>query len=462
MSANLTTTGFIDLATFDELDKYMYGCGSAITYFVKETRKSTWFTQLPVLLQLDQQPDFGSQFEAELTRSADYLCSTWITVTIPKITFSTQSTATGMRWTEKLMHNLVKEVQLLSNDLVVCSLNSVCLDFWIAFTLKASLAAGYERMIGNVESLYQPVFRGGSLPKMELSLPLPLFYARDSGVAIPMAALPYCDMKIRIKLATYQELLIVDDTTLPAGVNPSRPVQPSDLTTEPRLSLVRVYGNYSIVSNDERKRMGCGVRDVLIEQFQWSQIGTLEPDCNYPIHFSNSVKVLFFGLENITTASQHSNYGDTSPLPGLINGNIPTINNESRKQPIENTSLYYENSKRLDMSSLYYSHVQPWYQNATIPKDPGYNMYSYSLNFQSLDPMGSTNYGKLTNVSLKLKTTDAVSNLLKGTEPLPTNFVYPPQWINQNWWKQKYNAWIIGINNNIIRFSGGSLGFPVL
>lgn len=460
--SNLTTSGFIDLATFDELEKYMYGCKQAITYFVRETKKSTWFTQLPVLLQIDQQPDFGSQFEVMLTRSADYLCSTWITIVLPEITFSPQSTGTGMRWTKNLMHNLIKEVQLLSADLVVCSLNSICLDFWIAFTLNASLAAGYNRMVGNIESLYNPVFRGSSLPKIELSLPIPFFYSRNTGVALPMAALPYCDMKIRIKIAPYQDLLIVDDTSLPAGVNPSRQVQSADLTTEPHLASVKVYGNYAIVSNDERKRMGCAPRDVLIEQFQWSQIETFEKNSAYQIHFSNAVKVLFFGLENITTASQHSIYGDTSPLPGLINGIIPTINSSASENPIEHSYLYYENSKRLDMSSLYFSHVQPWYQNATIPSEPGYNMYSYSLNFQSLDPMGSTNYGKLTNVSLKIKETSSVDNLMSGTKPLPNNFVYPPQWVGQNWWKQKYRTWIIGISNNVIRFSGGSLGFPVL
>ena len=55
MSANSVitsnvTSGFIDLATFDEIEKYMYGGPDATAYFVRETRKSTWFTQVPVVL----------------------------------------------------------------------------------------------------------------------------------------------------------------------------------------------------------------------------------------------------------------------------------------------------------------------------------------------------------------------------------------------------------------------------
>ena len=88
---NFTTSGFIDLATFDEMEKYMYGCTNAITYFVRETKKSTWFTQMPIILQNIEVPDFGKQFEVVLNRSADYLLSTWISLIIPEITFSPQA-----------------------------------------------------------------------------------------------------------------------------------------------------------------------------------------------------------------------------------------------------------------------------------------------------------------------------------------------------------------------------------
>ena len=46
-TSNLTS-GFIDLATYDEQEKYMYGGPDATAYFVRETRKATWFTQVPL------------------------------------------------------------------------------------------------------------------------------------------------------------------------------------------------------------------------------------------------------------------------------------------------------------------------------------------------------------------------------------------------------------------------------
>jgi len=78
-------------------------------------------------------------------------------------------------------------------------------------------------------------------------------------------------------------------------------------------------------------------------------------------------------------------------------------------------------------------------------------MYSYSLDFICLDPLGSTNYGKLTNVSI----IPAASQEARDAAVLPvslTNCTRP----------QTFSFIVTAVNNNIIRISGGALGFPVL
>ena len=85
MSTNMSnlTTGFVDLATYDELEKHMYGGNDSIAYFVRETRKATWFT-LPTLLSKSAgATNFGNTFTADVTRAGDYLLHTWLRVTVP-------------------------------------------------------------------------------------------------------------------------------------------------------------------------------------------------------------------------------------------------------------------------------------------------------------------------------------------------------------------------------------------
>ena len=44
------TAAFIDLATFELLESSLYGGEEAITYFVREVQKCTWFSQIPGFL----------------------------------------------------------------------------------------------------------------------------------------------------------------------------------------------------------------------------------------------------------------------------------------------------------------------------------------------------------------------------------------------------------------------------
>ena len=112
------------------------------------------------------------------------------------------------------------------------------------------------------------------------------------------------------------------------------------------------------------------------------------------------------------------------------------------------------------MGSDYFSLVQPYYAAPVIPVQCGYHSYSYSLDFMCLDPLGSTNYGKLTNVSIipsasvEARFVAEPKNLIAaavGGEEVPA-FQRA----------QIFRFIVTAVNNNIIRISGGALGFPVL
>ena len=163
------------------------------------------------------------------------------------------------------------------------------------------------------------------------------------------------------------------------------------------------------------------------------------------------------------------------------------------------------------MSNEYYNQIQPYYHAVSIPSDKdspvfcaqGLHMYSYSLDFMSLDPLGSTNFGKLTNVSLNVMPSNnwgigaCVSNQSlqvlydKNGNTLPTQFqqqLADNSSVNEvediilstyqgdhkvegglelidsikNTQKFSFQFVCSAVSNNIVRISGGALGFPVL
>ena len=462
------TSGFIDLATFDEIEKYLYGGPDATAYFVRETRKSTWFTQVPVVLsRASGSPAFNQEWAVSISRAGDYLLHTWLRLQTPSVGLTDGAgggNATTLRWTRNFMHNIIRECCITFNDLVAARFDNYHLDFWAAFTVPAGKRNGYNNMIGNFPAMVQ----GGTgpapgpkppIPSFTLNLPLPFFYSRDSGVALPTAALPYNEMRINFAFRDWTDLLIMSDNTAPLEQRLAI-VPATDLVTgvPPVLGTTQVWADYAIVSNDERKRMACAPRDILIEQVQTAPRQAFTPGTNaqqsFDVRFSHAIKVLFFSVRNRTWPSEWSNYMTSSPV---TNAGLTDFTPVGSADPILQTSLIYENTNRLaQMGSDYFALVNPYFHAPVIPLDTGYHMYSYSLDFICLDPMGSTNYGKLTNVSIVPEASvsavaAALGQAVPGA-PLQRGADFP----------QLFEFIITAVNNNIIRISGGALGFPVL
>ena len=508
------------------------------------TRKSTWFTQVPVVLsKCSGSPTFGAEWSVQISRAGDYLLQTWLRIELPEVAITDGSAAdaicTGddkeacvsIRWTRNLGHAIIRECCLTFNDLVAARFDNYHLDFWAAFTTPEAKKNGYDNMIGNVGALVG-LGEPHHLQAAILNVPLPFFYTRDSGVALPTAALPYNDMRIQFQFRGLGELLIADwcqknskgkniqitqltgsapGATYDIGEQNSICLDGSSISSlprscetgnlwsftggEPKLGAVNVWANYAIVSNDERKRMACAPRDILIEQVQTAPPCGFNPrNVNtpeqYDIRFSHAIKVLFFAVRNKTLACEHANY-TTSPAQPILNclnngesGCLVTT--ASCFDPVAAASLLYENTYRLaNMGSDYYSLVEPYYKAPRIPDLTGYHMYSYSLDFFNLDPMGSTNYGKLTNVSLYINPSLAAvraasatafpdfSSLSDTATEVPVGAIctgghsYVSNCTSDDAYvlycqQQTFEFVVTAVNNNIVRISGGALGFPVL
>ena len=515
MSSTITA-GFIDLATYDEPETHLYGGGEAITYFVRQHCRSTWFTLVPTSLsKCSGQPCFNSEWSVNISRAGDYLVHSWLRVCIPEIAFTQappppqqtilldpQSGLTQvvdipgkwtLRWCRNLLHNLVASARLTFNDLQAQELNSFVFDCERAFGLTASKTEAYDNMIGDVQVLnggveYNPD-KPNKLPAAILNLPLNFFFSRDTGVALPTAALPYNEMKFCFTFRDWSELLVMEFVpdkvpnkqlqASPGHFTPSIPVkQASYIGNNCPLLKADVYAHYAIVANEERQRMAAGFRDILIEQYQFNHKCVWDPcnsSCQFSdIRFSHPVKTLWFSVKNVTNPNDHSNYGLASYVPHRVKNEhhehsyLLETSPELQADPLEYLNILYENTARVAMNIDYYALVNPYYHAVRIPTEHGYHMYSYSAhNYKDLDPKGSTNYGKLTNVSLQFKATQEAqdaANAAKISEDqkkekygdvkyrVRSGVVTP----------QKYECHAAVINHNIVRVAGGVLGFPVM
>ena len=336
------STAFIDLATFDNIEKALYGGPKSITYFIRETVRSTWFTILPVKMQSDTvNPTFGQTFTVTVSRDGDYLMNSWIRLSLGAVSIYNPTngwinTATEGRetitWTPNFMHNLIEKCTLKVNGQILDELYSEHLDFLSAFTVPKGSRIGYNRMIGNFCSPYGGMagvnvsgYQAANYPNVnyqqELFLPLPFFFSKDTGLALPLVSLPYNTITMEFKLRDWRNLLSsIDVNGNITTVNVSQINQ-----TTPVLYDVQTWGNYVVVTNKERQKVGCAQRDMIVETNQ--QLGgsygstllsttSATTTTSVNLRFDSSVKALFFAARNTSGSMSNpyrSNYSSQGP-----------------------------------------------------------------------------------------------------------------------------------------------------
>lgn len=448
---------FVDLATFDELAAYLYGGQSAVTYFVRSVTKSNWFSFVPISLRHSSGvANFGQDFSASVNRSGDYVLNVWLRVKVPKIKFSAaQQSPITVRWTHNFMHNLIRTVDITFNELCVHEFDNSWLDFNEKFRIPGSKRVGYDTMIGEVADMVVPVNLSNGTNTLGtggyFNLPLPFFFCEDSGIALPVAAIPFNDIKINYRLRDWQDMLVIDPGVSGLSRDQILALIVDENGKEVKLTSVETMAHYAVIHNDERVLMGKAPRDILIHQVQYLQEQPFDPllaQQTYDLRFSHAIHFMAWGAKNITIPGELSNYAvldaNNTTDPVNLNG----------FDPLSHSTLIYENTARVDMGSDYYSTVVPWYFCDAIPDVSGMHGYSYSLQAFGLDPQGSTGYSKLANVSICVKPSDAAVTDAQ-TQPaigtiVPSNTA------------RKYRFILKVRNYNIVRLSGGSLGLPVL
>ena len=129
------------------------------------------------------------------------------------------------------------------------------------------------------------------------------------------------------------------------------------------------------------------------------------------------------------------------------------------------------------LSSDYYSLVNPFYHSDVVAEETGYHLYAYAVDIAAFDPCGSTNMGKLSNVSMVYNVSNAAQTTLASAASNPTSApmtrgrtprlttgsaFLPEDWYWGNAYQSQFEVKNVVVNHQIVRVSGGVLAFPVL
>jgi len=477
------------LATFSEPDSFLYGGPDAISWFVAGVQKTNWFSLVPVSVR--QQGTFGfdaSNVTASLNRSGDYILGGWFQCDVPNVQWKTDSTSVdtdGVRWTRNLMHNLIREVKLTFNDLEVQKFDNYWLDFNAAFHVEAGEMPAYKQLIGDVESMTEnlpgdqrTVNTEASLPGGQFAVPLPFFFNGDPGVALPVSALPFNDVKIQYDFRKVEDLLVFT-----GAVGSATSIYSNIIMRSPALSTTsgtalnsttavtdftnaQTWINYAVVYQEERVMMGAAPRDILIKQNQIAQIkgssSASTTSINTDLRFSHPVCGLYFALRNTTYPSEWSNYttnvnyGCEYATVSTPQGGGTATRFAAFHDPVGASVLKYENTDRHKADGIVTSKLSPFTRGSTMPTDKGYHAIYYSLNDSATEGSGSTDYSRLNNVNLELFYSAPAQFYLANTLPDTSTYALGSTGAAAN---LSFSMIVRAQNWNIGRVSGGTWSF---
>jgi len=187
---------------------------------------------------------------------------------------------------------------------------------WNQLTLTSEQQRGYYKMVGNTTQLTfitDPSFANvdgpcattaptqvcaprNALPETTLYVPFQFWYCRNPGLALPLIALQYHEIKINLDLRPIDECLWAV-----SSLNcPKAPQTPTKVATAYQQSLVAasLYVDYVFLDTDERRRMAQNPHEYLIEQLQFTGDESVGSSSNkIKLNFNHPCKELIWVVQ---------------------------------------------------------------------------------------------------------------------------------------------------------------------
>lgn len=394
--------GLMQLVAYGAQDIYLTG-NPQITFFKVVYRRHTNFAMEAIEQVFSGTADFGRRVTATISRNGDLITRVYLVVELPVVT-----APEGMlvSWTRNLGNILIRNVTLEIGGQQIDKQYGEWLVIWAELTLPAGQVAGYAEMIGNTSDLYNPSAVLPDTPDSNpnpaarvLYIPLQFFFNRNVGLALPLIALQYHEVKIDLEFRPLAQLLKVENAegVLEPGLLPQVSMQSASL-----------WVDYVYLDTDERRRFAQVSHEYLIEQLQYTGEETLTgTQEKVRLNFNHPCKELIWvvRLQAAEDQCQWSNF-TMGTVPGATNGTGAYVGAD----PLVTAKLQLNGHDRFaTRGARYFNLVQPYQHHTNIP-NTGIYVYSFALKPEEHQPSGTCNMSRIDNATFQMTFQAAIFN----------------------------------------------------
>jgi len=317
-------------------------------------------------------------------------------LTVATAIVTTYKDAEAFDYVDDLGYALINSVELQIGGTKIDKHYGRWMHIWSQLTKSSEQSGFYSDCINSHHEEW-----GDATQSRTLYVPLQFFCCRNDGLALPLIALQYHDVRLEFEFETAANCCV--STSNSGNIS---------------LSNTSLLVNYIYLDSEERKRFAQASHEYLIEQLQFTGVESVAENTNgnkVRLNFNHPVKELVWAIQNQddTSKTKFVNYGD-----------------DSNHNPVTRALLQLNGHDRFsEQDGLYFNRVQPNQHHTRQPAD-GINVYSFALNPEEHQPSGTCNFSRIDNATL---TVDLANN--SGS-----------------------NMYVYGVNYNVLRIMSGMGG----
>jgi hypothetical protein len=417
----------MQLVAYGAQDIYLTG-QPQITIYKTVYRRHTNFAIESIQQTINGSVAAGARVSVTISRNGDLLKCLWCQYN-PQTLIASGSTSIA----SDMSHAIFNQLEIEIGGQLIDRQYGLWLTVWRDLTEMNPTGAQGEAGIGGAEPLlnvsaggnpstrYQRMaytHQGGaaantSLGPTEAYIPMRFWFCRNPGLAVPLIALQYHEVKFNIQFALAS-----------AYVFPS--------TVVPNLAAsFAVYADYVYLDTTERRQFAQNAHEYLIDQLQYQQeSGVSSANNTIRLNFNHPVKELVW--VGTPASSMPSNSSADSVIGGATPGAITTVAGAVSTMQVK---IILNGTDRFTQRNLkYFTRNQVWDTHtgfgATGVAD-SIALYSFALRPEEHQPSGTCNFSRI----------DTAQLYFSGTSP---------EYINA--------LTIFAVNYNVLRIMSGMGG----
>jgi len=377
--------GLMQLVAYGAQDIYLTG-NPQITFFKVVYRRHTNFSMEAIEQTLNGTPVFDGTVDCTISRNGDLIHKMYVEFNVGEVLGSNAEDVHA-----NVGHTLLKEMELEIGGQRIDKHYSHWLTTWneltdhnptgSKMTLLANSDIRLEQVAGGLASSFEPTeyqkmsFNHIGVASLDMTsktdtpsayVPLQFWFCRNVGLALPLIALQYHEVKLKIKFCPEADIAA---------------------TTGKSLQNIKLWVDYIYLDTDERRRFAQVSHEYLIEQLQTIKVSS----ANGPqiFNFNHPVKELIWIGEETGTA-------EVGPTAG--SGTPGTIDSASKfKIKLNGHDRFSERTRNYFTKTQVYQHHSGF--GGTTVQD-SIAVYSFALKPEEHQPSGTCNFSRIDNSEL--------------------------------------------------------------